>query len=504
MALETAEEEPRGTDTLKRSSRRLRRRSDNTTESSQGTHSSSSESADKPKAVPKISISDKYLSGTYSEKINGTIYPFYNDLKIAFMHQIKEYQIGSKSYVSLSDIFKFTIDLILREGVRLSLLTPDEIIAQEEKAGSGSEVSEKTLADLEEEYEVEILKGFQKVYSDVVEQYGESFVVYTRDGPLFTSLDGKSSLDNRDTIPGQPHGAINGVSTTKIIPQISPLSSYQMAFISPIISSVPHPSIPPTVLLSGFTHPNAIPHPAPKWLQYEGTQSFAPSIDTSSSLLDKDLVNTLWYEKFSQRRMVAEKQMLDILRKKADAEDAEMPDAAEESKTDSAEKTPASNGDKEASEEAESGDESGIDFTQALLWSPTHFIDDDELEAAQNGTELELISDLILELQQVQSERLAKTDGTEFLVTLEERRLASKVQSLLARVLEQDNVTPQQLDLDLDPKYPVLQAVYQGTLPVPELHQPKYPGAIPGAAQGLIQNSGSGGKYRYTPVRKRR
>lgn len=422
------------------------------------------------------------------------------------MHTIKDYPIGCKSYISLSDVFKFTVDLILREGVRLSLLTPDEIVATDEESFESSEISEQMLADLEEEYENEILKGFQKVYSDVVEQYGESFVVYTKNGPLFTSLNGKSSLDNRDTITGRPSNVANSVSTTRILPQISPMTNYQMAFISPIISSVPHPSIPPTVLLSGFTHPNSMPHPAPRYLRYQETQSFSPSSDASNSLLDKDLVDALWYEKISQRRMITEQEMLEILGKKKDDDDVEMTDVPneeiteKEKKTDNKEVTENGSSDKSNHKSVEEDEGGDIDFTQALLWSPTHFIDDDELEAAQNGTEVELISELILELQRLQNQRLAKNDETEFLVSMEERRLASKIQNGLARVLELDGITPQQLGVELNPKYPVLQAVYQGTLPVPEIQQPKYPGLNAGGSNtvGAVKHG------RYTPVRRRR
>lgn len=502
----------------------------------------------KTKTVVKISISTKYLSGTYSEKASGTIFPFYNDLKIAYMTRIKNIPIGCKEYIHLSDMFKFTIDLILREGVRLSLLTPEEIAGHSEtseepsklingKVPPETKLKEQALADLEEEYDSEVLIGFQKIYSDVVEQYGEAFIIYTKNGPLFTSLDGKALLDQRDTLPGRPGQThipgTSNLNTTKILPQVAPLTSYQMAYISPIVSAVPHPAIPPTVLMSGFTHPNAVPLPTSRWINYEENQSFSPNIDGPNSLLDEDVVNSVWFEKYTQRRMVTDKALLKLL-KSSDKEDVDMKDTSvdekNETKKGSSEKEKEDDdGDanmKEASAEktkndtevddtskksdsksttdlsVELGELTGEDFVEALLWTPNHFIDDDEIEAAKNGDELELLSRLILELQEKQRQRLSRSDGREFFVVDDERRLANKVQNLLSRIIDESGITPHELGISIEPKYPVLQASYMGTLPIPPVPPQPTPASSGAVTGGNSSNSGKHG--RYTPVRKRR
>lgn len=473
--------------------RRLRRRSDNSHSSNSGANGTgTTDSGDNKKVVKKvvkIGIESKYLSGTYSSQVAVAIHSFYNDLKIAYITCIKDTPIGSKLYIGLSDIFRFTVDLILREGVRLSLLNPQALSKDGSNSSASEAISEK-VSEFDEEYDNEVLDGFHQIYSDVVEQYGEAFVVTTRAGPVFSSLDGKSALDNRDTLPGPPPGVQPNLTTTKILPQVSPLTTYQLSYISQNTSSVPHPSIPPTALMWGFTHSNAAPMPISKFLKYDEQKSFAPSIDTSNAMLNKELVESVWYQKYVQRRMVTDKAMVELLsgkeettdenEKPEDKNDDEMEDVKEDDDKS-----------KENSVEASAAELASLtpeDFVEALEWSPNSFIDDDELEAIRNGTEVSLISSLILELQEKQHSRLSKKDESKYQISSDERRLAAKIQNGIARLLEQDEITPGELGLLPDAKYPVLQASYMGTLPVP---------VIP-------SNSSGGSSKRYQSSRNRR
>lgn len=432
----------------------MRRRSENTKSAENGELSKSTQT------VAKVGIENKYLSGTYSAQDMATIRSFYNDLKIAYITCVRETSIGSKLYTELSHIFRFTVDLILREGVHLSLLGPS----------SNTIVSDKS-SELDEEYHTEILDGFHHIYSDVVEQYGEAFVVATNSGPVFTSLDGKSSSDSRNTLPGHAPGTHQNLNTTKIMPQAQQLSSYQLSYISPIVSSVPHPSVPPTSLMWGFTHPNSTPMPVPKFLNYKEQKSFTPSIDSNNSMLDSELVESVWYQKYAARRLVTEQAMVDILSGKGANEeddqkkDIEMEDVKE--KTEEEEEK-----DKNALAEADFDSLKPEDFGEALEWSPNMFIDDDELEAIQNGTELSLISSLILELQEMQKTRLSQSKDSAQTVSAQERRLATKIQNVMSRLIDLEEITPAELEIVPDPKYPVLQAPYTGALPAPAVPGP--------------------------------
>lgn len=132
--------------------------------------------------------------------------------------------------------------------------------------------------------------------------------------------------------------------------------------------------------------------------------------------------------KYVQRRMVTDKAMVELLsgkeettdenEKPEDKNDDEMEDVKEDDDKS-----------KENSVEASAAELASLtpeDFVEALEWSPNSFIDDDELEAIRNGTEVSLISSLILELQEKQHSRLSKKDESKYQISSDERRLAAK------------------------------------------------------------------------------
>lgn len=511
----------------------------------------------------KTSIRQKADSSTYGK--TRSLFPVYNDLKIAFKSQIAQHAIGSSDYQALNDIFNFSLDLILREGVRFSLLLPDQVLSGESAklTANGSSTDQQTNGSVarttrsaikaaenaedqeseedkdkddgeedgegendgegygegeereeeeyeEDEYEAEALSGFQKIYADVQEQYGESFYILTQNGPLFTSLNGRSSLDPRDyQIP-------NMFNTTRSLPHTGPATAYQMSYISPKVSAVPHPAIPPTEFMTGFVHPNGVPLPLPEWLNYGVYQSFAPTVDQTNAVLDETVVNSIWYEKYTRRKMQSAEAIQELLAKRVEetkvtengVKDVEMtteePAAKEEEKEEVKveEKTETESGnvdtemaepekevteepkDVEEEEEEEEEEEKSetlqvtplqdfesedLDFLSTLTWAPDHFVDEDEVEAARTNTEQELISKLLLELQNMQRVRLARSDSTAFIISPAERRLATKIQNMLIRVMAE--TTPKEMGIQPSPKYPVLQATYQGVLQVPDMKQ---------------------------------
>lgn len=444
-------------------------------------------------------------------------------MKIAFKAQISQYPIGSNDYKTLNDIFNFSLDLILREGVRFSLLLPEQVLTGEttkaatngsksKSAKNGSTSSANQTSDVaqterdedeygnasneredeeyeEDEYESEALDGFQKIYADVQEQYGESFYILTQNGPLFTSLNGRSSLDPRDyKIPKM-------FNTTKSLPHTGPATSYQLSHISPKVSQVPHPAIPPTEFMTAFVHPNGAPLPLPTWLNYSVYQSFAPTVDQTHAVLDETVVNSIWFEKYTKTKMESAEAVEDLLKKRAEQAksqasttqdkpeeekegekqdetttepteekaDSDMLDAEE--RKDEPETTEAAADSSENKELSTSTEE--LDFVNTLTWAPDHFIDEDEIAAAQDGTESALISRLLLDLQNMQRIRLSRSDPSAFIITPEERRLATKVQNMLVRAL--GDTTPAELGVTPATKYPVLQATYQGVLQVPDV-----------------------------------
>lgn len=385
------------------------------------------------------------------------------------------------------------------------MLLPNEVIGVKEKVrpeeeeataatataalavANGQEVEEEFEED---EFEEEALEGFQKIYADVQEQYGEAFYLLGQSGPLFSTINDKSSLDPREyNIPAP-------FKTTRALPFDGPAAAYQMSFISPKISAVPHPAVPPTEFMSGFVHPGAISLPLPKFTETGSFKSYAPTINQSTSVIDETLVNTVWYEQYTKQALKSQKEIDEILKARANEIsqegnghiDVEMKDltTAEPVKEVNTSTTESTNEDSKEAEkldqevqDSESQDtpktsvdeetgvsENDIDFLNTLTWAPDHFIDDDEIEAAKNGTEQELISKLLLQLQNAQRERLSRSDSTAYIIPQAEKRLATKIQNMLARLVSE--TSPKDLDIKPSGKYPVLQAAYPGVLPASE------------------------------------
>lgn len=456
------------------------------------------------------------------------VHKFYNDTKKATIGLLVQSPIGSEKYVEISNFFRFLIEVLFRESHRLGLVKPEE---KEQQPSIG-----------ESNFETEATDGFYKIYTDAIEWYGEAYFILGQNGPLFSSMTGKAPVDPRET---ETHGQIE---TTKILPQISnninnstpvTTSDYPLSYLSPALTRIPHPALPPTELLSFFKHPIDAPLTTNKWLKFDGYSSFAPTKDNAGAILDPITAGSVWFEKLGQRKLVteedvqkaAEERIKEIEAKlEKDDKDVEMEDAAaseavkengtatdednknntedtveeknkpvdsnnhndngssselkdedeeedEENRNNSSRKnTPASSSGGTQLENSEvEADE--IDIESILDWTPASFIDDDEIQAAETGTEHDLLSTLILQLQHLQRVRLANNNGSsEYNITPKERRLALKIQNVLGRLATDQ--TPKSLDMAVSSHLPILQSNYQGVLPAPP--EPKSAGRLSG------------------------
>jgi chromatin structure-remodeling complex subunit RSC58 len=475
--------------------------------------------------APRTSIFQKFQSNKTRQKLG--IYGFYHDFKLATITNLVKYPIGSAEYVAIYDLFKFFVDLVFREGDRLGFLKDEpEMETTTSNTASSSRKSlpsqpsqgqEEDNNNKELTFESEVFQGYKKIYADFSMWNGEAYYIVGQSGPLFSSLNGKAAIDPRETtVRGQ-------FNTTKVVPFNTNVQPYQLAYVSPAISRTPHPSAPPTELMSTFTHPVESSLPHTKWLKFEGYSSFAPVRDDNGAILDNASSSAVWYEKFGQQKLLtaeeaedeenseeessADEESLD--EESSDEESANEESANEETGSNSsgikANGTTELNGEEakvaDKSEpkdmemtdvsdilngaldkediinlqevvkylQPENGDEEELDLLSILEWNPSNFIDEDEIEAAKEGTEQELLSKLLLQLQQLQRVRLASNENTVFDVQPEERRLAFKIQNMLARIVS--DTTPKSLDLAISSNLPVLQVSYPGTLPSPDLKQ---------------------------------
>lgn len=439
-------------------------------------------------SIPRSSINKKAKAGKYERDV----YSLYRDLKFAAVSLLVQEPIGSEEYTAVFELFRFAVQTFIREAERLELTKEPERDLDFDKSGP-------TKA-----FESEISAGFEKVYTDTEELFGEAFFMTTQSGPMFSSLTGKASIDPRET---ETHGQMN---VTKVLPYVHSTQGLTLGHSVPSTSKVPHPGLPPTELLRGFVHPNETPLPRTRWIASGEYESFAPSKDDSGALVPNSVAASAWFDiagrKHIEQKAEAVEQTnggdsmdIDAEGEAVKSEETPKPESEREAtpKTSddptSAAATPAA-GDvkvngaptKPAIASSTLLSNTGvvpstvappptavpavpkdpIDIPKLMWWSPANFIDDDELEAAENGTELELASKLLLELQNLQRWRLAHNDGSDFFVGEKERRLALKVRNILARAAS--DFTPRDLDLFDASQMAVLSVNYMGNLPVPE------------------------------------
>ncbi|ODQ65759.1 hypothetical protein NADFUDRAFT_46392 [Nadsonia fulvescens var. elongata DSM 6958] len=487
-------------------------------------------------------LSDIVTPTSVIEKIQREAYKsvleLYYDIKISCVSRLANLEVGSTEYNNVDHFFKFATQLLFREGERLQLLSPT------------MSLNEKNVAlpqeDDSNDFQDEVIGNYRKIYADAELSHGEAHFVVAHNGPLFSSLVNRSLADPRETKAPQPF------NLTKVFPPLRNSPAYQLGFLTPSVSRIPHPALPPTEMMTTFIHPNNTYLPSGKFLKSDPYNSFAPTNDNSHAMVDTTDIGSIWFERIGQTLLNAERTINDSLKQvvdeqsdiehendmedddddeeeeiklndKPESEAIERDQKIEDYKGDleniehvkNTEKTPAENNDMDidvtgdpngkpehdrttlaienvdsVAEESSMGDENlieafeekkdvaaenvllsfeeDLDVAEVFAWSPYNYIEDDELEAAKNGTELQLISDLILQLQQLQSNRLSRNDGTEFVPSKLEKRLALKIQGIFTRIA--NDYTPKDLgSSNVSSLLPVLQANYPGVFPAPEL-----------------------------------
>ncbi|CAN6663521.1 chromatin structure-remodeling complex protein Rsc58p [Trichomonascus vanleenenianus] len=421
--------------------------------------------------VPKTAISKK------QDVYASDIYSLYHDLKLAIVSEMVKIPINSPQYQRLDGFFKFLVDLLLREAHRLGFMQQSTV--------------EEDMAKTEEgDFENELFRGLVRVYTDYAEWTEEAYSVMTESTPLFSVGNGKSPIDYRDTeVPGH-------FNTTVILNhQTGSAPTQMMANVSPIMLKYPHPSMPPTEMMKSFVHPVGANLSATKWLKFDGYTSYAPLRDDGGVVMDSEASSAVWFEKIAQKRMVTEEEIKEAAEKRIkelegmlsnDKMDIDRPesngndDNSKGTETTNNEQQSATSNNTATSTAATTTNNNGVsnttiktedesteepDLVGLFNWRPNSFVDDDEIEAAKAGTEHQLASQLIIKLQTLQRQRLARNDKTEFEISPEERKTAMKLQNVLARLVGDRGALKMSLSGDI----PVLQSNYRGTLPAPEM-----------------------------------
>ncbi len=250
-----------------------------------------------------------------------------------------------------------------------------------------------------------------------------------------------------------------------------------------------------------FSHPTSYVLRSAKWIDHGLYSSFAPSKDQDRAIIGSETIQSTWFEHIGQPLLKREEVDNDGDAEIKDADDTKPDekvetivsdppvkdkDIIEENGTSAAHPitTPFSQQANASQSPAPSQGNESIDYAKLFNWTPGSVIGDDEIEAFENGTELQLISKLLLELEELRTKRILVSVNQDLsasaahqanggvqgqaavsLPTDEERRLYFKVQRLLSEVVE--DYTPAQLNsvLKTSSYLPVQRVNYNGTLP---------------------------------------
>ncbi|CAM9019103.1 unnamed protein product [Wickerhamomyces anomalus] len=355
----------------------------------------------------------KFESNTVLDRIEKSyyksIYSLYHDVRLSAYISLLNEEIGSPHYVDIDRFYKFATEFILRESYRLHIQI-SELEEADKKA-----LRETPPSDFEET----LSQDFVKISTTYSLGNSEAFFIITQNNvPLFSSLNQRSSLDEREILPPE------SFSTTTVVPQAGSIPATNLGFLSPQVGRIPQPTLPPTEILSRFLHPNWYSLPTAKWLEGSDLQSFAPVIDEQNTVVTSQDKGRLWLEQIGYTKFFEKTKMRIRMRN-------------EEIGT--------------------------ISLDNLYEWAPGNDIDDDEIEAFEKGTESQFVNEILSKLQALKKKRLSESTELSY-PTEEEKKLYHKANRILREIILSSGHVP---DWKPSPSLPILQTNYSGTLPVP-------------------------------------
>lgn len=366
-------------------------------------------------------------------------------------------------------------------------------------------------------------KDFNIITSVFYNSTGKALSVFSSGNiPFFTSLNRyQSELDDREPIIDPSLG----INITNVIPNISLSNVDNMSKFSDTNIKIPNIR----QILENYMHPNWLRLISSQWLKHGSditslNFSFAPSYDETQSIISNDWKGLTWCQQVGFKNLVDIKEKYNELLKMQ----SESLEANEESVKNPGESSiPSSSSDKnEATDEckttgeikeledgkveekdgavlenfelktndASAGEINGavelqnhpgeislkekIDLENVFQYDEMELIGDDETQIVQSGKVQSTISDLLCELSELRQQRLEKqkkharynktllaAGGKINKPAVEEVKLYNKIRRLITGLIEHKNITPVDLNIDIDKRIPVLQHTYQGTLP---------------------------------------
>lgn len=459
----------------------------------------------------KITLSLKFSNKEYT-----SIYNIFHDLKLSCILKILEFENNPNLYAKVDNFYKISIEILLREAIRLgvSLKNNSDIIPTEESDADinaedkiQSQLSQLKPIETTEDLAPILEKDFEIITSSFFNSTGKALSIFASGNiPFFSSLNNfKSDLDDREPVIDPSLG----INITNVIPNISMETNENFSKFSNTDIKIPNIR----QILENYMHPNWLRLISSQWLKHGNglsslNFSFAPTCDETRSIISNDWKGLTWCQQVGFKKLVEEREKYDNLinsKENGDNKDISDNDNSKESSplkvdgdnnvSENENGGKISNDDSKNAEENENEDEKKdeeqithnfnnmtdedkIDLSNILQWDTTKLVSDDEAKIVESNKVQSTVSDLLSDLSQLRQDRIQRqkkharynknilgTGSRIFKPSNEELKLYNKIRRLLTGMIEAKDIKPNDLNIQIDTRIPVLQHTYQGTLP---------------------------------------
>lgn len=452
----------------------------------------------------KTNVREKFKNQLYT-----SVYDIFHDIKLACIIKILEYEDNPELYVKVDQFYKVSIELLLREATRLRLALKNKGADTQPKADNQSESKDKPqsesdvqeISHLQSQLQLKPIEStaalesaleqdFQIISSTFYNSMGKSLSIFMPGNvPFFSSLNNvKSDLDDREPIIDPSLG----ITLTNVIPNVSDISDDKLSKFSNNDVKVPNIK----QILENYMHPNWLRLISSQWLKHGNNLSslyfsFAPTYDETQSIISNDWKGLTWCQQIGFDKLVKAKEKYNVSLHSQDKDNAikldEPGDKFVDTRESSVEKK-----DEEKEDELEEQNDAGkdldeqddednkekIDLANLLQWNPNNLVTEEEVQAVESNTVQVKVSDLLNQLSELRQNRIERqkkharynktilgTGSRIFKPSNDEVKLYFKIKRMLTGLIEAKNINPNQLNIDIDKRIPVLQHNYQGTLP---------------------------------------
>ncbi|QLL30522.1 hypothetical protein HG536_0A03400 [Torulaspora globosa] len=395
----------------------------------------------------------------------GGFYRLYHDIKLVCTMLIHYYSQGTRNYQMVDKFYKFAIELILRECYKLGISL------------NNGKTDTSLVTDTETELDSVIAHDFIKISTNYKVPVAETYYIKTRELELFSSMIAKSNLDNRPQELPNSNFEIN-----KVIPQTNICEEApKLGFVAANTSNIPDPTLPPTEMMTRFLHPNWYALPTTMWLKYGDYKPWAPSFNENGTVIDSTTRGIIWLQRVGYLQIYQDAENNAAEDKKEGSREpmdkTKLEDNLHEGKEEGAllngESSTVDNKEemkdedqKAAFDDAEKplAQQHSIKLENLFDWKPSNYIDDDEIDGFKDGTQAQLVTSILLQIRNLRKDRVMNKI---IKPSAEEVKLYNKARRLLKEVVLAKQV--KELPMKHCRSFPVLQANYNGSIPVVRL-----------------------------------